>query len=275
MPITCRHRRLKVLREGIACRQTARATLAVPPRQAREAALNSTNGLSGSGVGYTACGDRALSRRDAEGICQGRRRTCWNGFAVSYSRVVSPFTNAGPRIFGGFLVGTASHCRHVLHTSVDRDRELDLDPSKTHHACLAERTTRRVASCKIRTDTVIDDSEISHGRLDDRDGFNWRRDVGILRQARIFRRRRANRQEQESNYEPYACDWPGEHHQSMPCNGYAHNLQASPVEGSSRRYPSSPDSTSDSRGSSATGAGLHSQLVKRPVWFRGWLYGVD
>jgi len=57
-------------------------------------------------------------------------------------------------------------------------------------------------------------------------------------------------------------------------NGYAHNLQASPIEGSSRRYTSSPDSTSDSRGSSATGAGGRSQLDKRPVWFRGWLYGV-
>jgi hypothetical protein len=59
----------------------------------------------------------------------------------------------------------------------------------------------------------------------------------------------------------------------MPYNGYAHNLQASPVEGSSRTYPSSPDSTSDSRGSSATGAGGCSQLVKRTVWFRGLLYG--
>jgi hypothetical protein len=54
-------------------------------------------------------------------------------------------------------------------------------------------------------------------------------------------------------------------------NGYAHNLQASPIEGSSRTYRSSPDSTSDSRGSSATGAGGRSQLVKRPVWFRGLL----
>jgi hypothetical protein len=59
----------------------------------------------------------------------------------------------------------------------------------------------------------------------------------------------------------------------MPHNGYAHNLQASPVEGWSRTYPSSPDCTSDSRGSSATGAGGRSQLDKRPVWFRGWLCG--
>jgi hypothetical protein len=59
----------------------------------------------------------------------------------------------------------------------------------------------------------------------------------------------------------------------IPHNGYAHNLQASPIEGWSRRYPSSPDCTSDSRGSSATGAAGRSQLVKRPVWFRGWLYG--
>jgi hypothetical protein len=59
----------------------------------------------------------------------------------------------------------------------------------------------------------------------------------------------------------------------MPHNGYAHNLQASPIEGSLRGYRSSPDSTSDSRGSSATGAGSRSQLVKRTVWFRGWLYG--
>jgi hypothetical protein len=41
-------------------------------------------------------------------------------------------------------------------------------------------------------------------------------------------------------------------------NGYAHNLQASPIEGWSRRYRLSPDCTSDSRGSSATGAGGHS-----------------
>jgi hypothetical protein len=41
----------------------------------------------------------------------------------------------------------------------------------------------------------------------------------------------------------------------MPYNGYAHNLQASPIEGSSRRYRLSPACTSDSRGSSATGAG--------------------
>jgi len=54
MPITCRHRRLKVGREDNARRQTARVTLAVPPRQARETALNSLNGLPGSGVCYTA-----------------------------------------------------------------------------------------------------------------------------------------------------------------------------------------------------------------------------
>ena len=60
---------------------------------------------------------------------------------------------------------------------------------------------------------------------------------------------------------------------SMPHNGYAHNLQASPIEGWSRTYTSSPDCTSDSRGPSATGAGGRSQLVKRTVWFRGLLYG--
>ena len=54
MPITCRHRRLKVGREDTARRQTARATLAIPPRQARMVALNPSNGLSGSRVGYTA-----------------------------------------------------------------------------------------------------------------------------------------------------------------------------------------------------------------------------
>ena len=36
---------------------------------------------------------------------------------------------------------------------------------------------------------------------------------------------------------------------------------------------SSPGGTSDSRGSSATGAAGRSQLDKRPVWFRGLLYG--
>jgi hypothetical protein len=50
MPITCSHRQLKVLREHTARRQTARATLAVPPRQARQVAYSSSNGLSGSGV---------------------------------------------------------------------------------------------------------------------------------------------------------------------------------------------------------------------------------
>jgi hypothetical protein len=54
MPIACRHRQLKVGREDTPRRQTARATLAVPPRQARQLALNSSNGLSGSGVCYTA-----------------------------------------------------------------------------------------------------------------------------------------------------------------------------------------------------------------------------
>jgi hypothetical protein len=48
------YRRLKVLREHIARRQTARRTLAVPPRQARQVAHSSANGLSGSGVCYTA-----------------------------------------------------------------------------------------------------------------------------------------------------------------------------------------------------------------------------
>jgi hypothetical protein len=38
---------------------------------------------------------------------------------------------------------------------------------------------------------------------------------------------------------------------------------------------SSPDCTRDSRGSSATGPEARSQLDKRPVWFRGWLYGVS
>ena len=54
MPITCGHRQLKVLREHIACRQVARGTLAVPPRQARLIALSSSNGPSGSGVCYAA-----------------------------------------------------------------------------------------------------------------------------------------------------------------------------------------------------------------------------
>jgi hypothetical protein len=36
---------------------------------------------------------------------------------------------------------------------------------------------------------------------------------------------------------------------------------------------SSPGGTSDSRGSSATGAGGRSQLAKRPVWFRSLLCG--
>ena len=54
MPITCRHRRLKILREDTPRRQTARAPLAIPPRQARKVALCSSSGLAGSGVCYTA-----------------------------------------------------------------------------------------------------------------------------------------------------------------------------------------------------------------------------
>jgi hypothetical protein len=62
--------------------------------------------------------------------------------------------------------------------------------------------------------------------------------------------------------------------EELPYSGYAHNLQASPIEGSARMYTSSPDSTSDSRCSSAAGAGARSLLAKRPVLFRGWLCGV-
>jgi hypothetical protein len=45
---------VEVRREHTPRRQTARATLAVPPRQARMVGLSSSNGLSGSGVCYTA-----------------------------------------------------------------------------------------------------------------------------------------------------------------------------------------------------------------------------
>ena len=60
----------------------------------------------------------------------------------------------------------------------------------------------------------------------------------------------------------------------MPHNGSAHNLRASPVEGSSRGYSHEAKQLERPlRRQPNRGRGVHSQLVKRPVRFRGLLDG--
>ena len=59
-----------------------------------------------------------------------------------------------------------------------------------------------------------------------------------------------------------------------PPNGDTPNLRASPIEGTPRRYSSSPPGTSDFRGSSARGTEIRSQPGEQPVWIIGLWSGV-